>query len=114
MGVETDSGRAAVAFSHRAISPGPLVTVKKEISLFFFSFNFHKLKLQNIPYRDLKTSLLGLFVRNKNGDLMSTLSKELTFENGVMFALCRKGQIRQKWFLSTDLKSNAKLKMTGL
>lgn len=45
---------------------------------------------------------------------MSTLSKELTFENSVMLALCRKGQIRQKWFLSTDSKSNAKLKMTGL
>lgn len=40
MGVETDSGRAAVALSHRAISLGPLVTVKKEISLFFFFLQF--------------------------------------------------------------------------
>lgn len=78
---------------------GPLSLLKRKSAFFFHFFNFPKLKLQNIIYRDLKTSLLGLFVRNKNGDLMSTLSKELTFENGVMmFALCGKGQIRQKWF----------------
>lgn len=81
---------------------GPLSLLKRK-SAFFFSFlQFSQTQASEYSsQRFIKTSLLGLFVRNKNGDFMSTLSKELTFENGVMFALCRKGQIRQKWFLLT-------------